>query len=215
MNLAQLGSAGAGGARRFVGMLSVAALLPLAATAQTNDFVQGTASSLANQLINGSNITLSGSPVLSGPASATSTFTTLDAGVLPGNLPLTLPSGVFISIGTATGTLTGDTNGGFSGGTLFQGDTDLQNLLNSKSINATVTDTTYLQFDFTVPPGRTSVNLDFIFASQENPTSNWDIAGVLSGWPSSPLHLRLYLQRGIVCVRCWRSRCRDCSSVDR
>lgn len=169
-------------------LLGFAVFLPMKANAAANDFVQGTAASLTAQLIGSSNVTLSGSPTLSGPLSATSTFSSLNAGTLPGGIPLTLGSGIFLSVGTATGNLTGETNTGFGtgGGSppsspyFFQGDTDLQTILNNSPYNGAVaTDVTSLTFNFTVPAGKTSVSMNFIFASQENPTSNWDVAGVI------------------------------------
>ena len=150
------------------------------ANAADNDFTQATAAQLAAQLIGTSNVTLNGVPVLSGPASAASTFSSLNAGTLPGPLPLTLGQGIHLTIGTATGDLSGDTNAGFGGGTNFQGDTDLQAIIDgSPFAGVDVTDTTSLSFDFTVPPGSTSVSMDFIFGSQENPTSDWDVAGII------------------------------------
>lgn len=166
--------------RSLLVSLSVGGFSIASAIAQPNDFSTATAQQLANQLLT-TGVAISGTPTYSGPSGTASIFTSLDAGTLPGSpaKSLTLPAGIHLTVGNATGNLSGDTNNGFSGGTFFQNDADLDALLKAEypPNGFQVRDAVSLTFDFTVPTGKTAVEFDFIFASQEG-IADWDIAAV-------------------------------------
>ena len=143
-----------------------------------NDFVQGTsAASLVSKLVADSAITvISGTEVLKGPLAATSTYSAMDGGTLTSGKRLTLGGGIALTSGVGLpGSITSE-GGAFSES---QGDSDLKAVLDGAGYTSVVvTGVNSLKFDFTVPAGISSVNLDFLFASQETYTSDWDIAGV-------------------------------------
>ena len=159
-------------------MLTIAADTAVTALFNTNDFVQGLgASSLVAKLVTDSAITvISGSETLKGPLTATASYTGMSGGTLGDGTRLTLGNGIFLSNGHGLPTNSTSENGSFAAS---QGDADLKAVLDTAGYTAVkVTGVSALSFDFTVPAGVTSVNLDFIFASQEYYTSKWDIAGV-------------------------------------
>ena len=166
-------------------LLSIFLVLPIFALPQkahsatsSNDFVQGiSAASLASKLVTDSAISIiSGTEVLKGPLAATTTYGAMDGGTLPNGKRLVLGGGISLSSGVG---LPGNINNENDAFKDFQGDPDLKNVLDGAGYTSVaVTGVSALSFDFTVPAGITSINLDFLFASQESYKSNWDIAGV-------------------------------------
>lgn len=135
-----------------------------AAAAETQTFTEATsAANVAKYFMDGSSASLvDGSAAIKGPLDNVSTFEQLNAGTLPDGTPLTLDKGVFIK----------------SQSTGATGDNDLQAILTSANNSSKVTNISAFEFEFIVPEGKTSVALSFIFASQEDYQSDWDIAGV-------------------------------------
>ncbi|WP_232101797.1 X2-like carbohydrate binding domain-containing protein [Paenibacillus sp. URB8-2] len=151
-------------------LLLVSSWLPLNskvyAADPVNDFTPGTsAQQLVNHLTQGSPISVvPNSETLKGSLSNTSTYSKLDAETLSDSTRLTLNQGIFINSTDGSGAA--------------YGDEQLQAVLTGANNYSEVTNASALQFQFTVPEGKTSIALDFIFASQESYTSDYDIAAV-------------------------------------
>ncbi|WP_162551314.1 S-layer homology domain-containing protein [Paenibacillus tepidiphilus] len=145
-------------------VVTLSSILPLSASAaEAQSFTTvGSATDAVNHFLDGSSVKLvSGTESIKGPLENVSSFEQLNAGTLPDNTELKLNKGLFLKAEAYGAT----------------GDSDLKAIMDAAGKSAPITNVSALEFEFTVPEGKTSVALSFIFASQEG-IADWDIAGV-------------------------------------
>ncbi|WP_151736845.1 S-layer homology domain-containing protein [Paenibacillus tengchongensis] len=144
-------------------VVTLSSILPVSASAEAQSFTTvGSAADAVKHFLGGSSVTLvDGSESIKGPLENVSSFDELNAGTLPDGTALSLNKGLFLKAEAMGAT----------------GDDDLKAILDGANKGAEVTNVSALEFEFTVPEGKTSVALSFIFASQES-IYDWDIAGV-------------------------------------